>query len=101
MGSLVCAHGREHKICLEEADTHVKEDQGRGGKGGECAGYGDMERETPHSDSLLYASLIVILLVMSYWFTTKCFKILSGIEGSFGLGGLVVRGYLVLIQVEP
>ncbi|KAM3834397.1 A-type potassium channel modulatory protein KCNIP2 isoform 2-T2 [Vipera latastei] len=41
-----------------------------------------MEKESPHSDSLLYASLIVILLIISYWFTTKCFKILSGIEGN-------------------
>lgn len=40
-----------------------------------------MERTSLHNDSLLYASLIAILLLISYWFTTRCFKIISGIEG--------------------
>lgn len=44
-----------------------------------------MERTALHNDSLLYASLIAILLLISYWFTTRCFKIISGIEGT-GLG---------------
>lgn len=44
-----------------------------------------MERTSLHNDSLLYASLIAILLLISYWFTTRCFKIISGIEGT-GLG---------------
>lgn len=44
-----------------------------------------MERTSLHNDSLLYASLIAILLLISYWFTTRCFKIISGIEG-MGLG---------------
>lgn len=44
-----------------------------------------MEKTTLHNDSLLYASLIAILLLISYWFTTRCFKIISGIEGT-GLG---------------
>ncbi|KAL2302883.1 hypothetical protein Nmel_010336 [Mimus melanotis] len=39
-----------------------------------------MERTSLHNDSLLYASLIAILLLISYWFTTRCFKIISGIE---------------------
>ncbi|XP_040419226.1 Kv channel-interacting protein 2 isoform X2 [Cygnus olor] len=41
-----------------------------------------MERTSLHNDSLLYASLIAILLLISYWFTTRCFKIISGIEDS-------------------
>lgn len=41
-----------------------------------------MERTSLHNDSLLYASLIAILLLISYWFTTRCFKIISGIEGT-------------------
>lgn len=48
-------------------------------------GDGAMERTSLHNDSLLYASLIAILLLISYWFTTRCFKIISGIEGT-GLG---------------
>lgn len=48
-------------------------------------GHGAMERTSLHNDSLLYASLIAILLLISYWFTTRCFKIISGIEGT-GLG---------------
>lgn len=47
-----------------------------------------MERTSLHNDSLLYASLIAILLLISYWFTTRCFKIISGIEGrGWGHGG--------------
>lgn len=45
-------------------------------------GHGAMERTSLHNDSLLYASLIAILLLISYWFTTRCFKIISGIEGT-------------------
>ncbi|XP_006033818.2 Kv channel-interacting protein 2 [Alligator sinensis] len=47
---------------------------------GAAAGPGAMDRPVPHNDSLLYAALIVILLLISYWFTTRCFKIISGIE---------------------
>ncbi|POI30628.1 hypothetical protein CIB84_005622 [Bambusicola thoracicus] len=49
-----------------------------------------MERTSLHNDSLLYASLIAILLLISYWFTTRCFKIISGIEGLEMVAVLVV-----------
>ncbi|RMC11469.1 hypothetical protein DUI87_11588 [Hirundo rustica rustica] len=49
-----------------------------------------MERTSLHNDSLLYASLIAILLLISYWFTTRCFKIISGIEGLEMIAVLVV-----------
>lgn len=52
-----------------------------------------MERTSLHNDSLLYASLIAILLLISYWFTTRCFKIISGIEGM----GLGTRGDRVML----
>ncbi|KAF4791430.1 hypothetical protein TURU_131147 [Turdus rufiventris] len=64
-------------------------------------GHGAMERTSLHNDSLLYASLIAILLLISYWFTTRCFKIISGIEGSCGSIGDIPHVVSSILGAAP